>query len=136
IGEQAEAAAACGANIIYVSGLGALGYQGLPPEAEFATQEQRVADYLRRAKQGGIRLAIGYVCATSMVKLNTFDRNWPEEFRKPFKTAPSEWRQVDRQGKVLKSWYGGDYESACMNNPDWRSYEKFMIRQQMAAGCD
>ena len=31
IGDQAEAAAASGADIIYVTGLGGLGYMGLPP---------------------------------------------------------------------------------------------------------
>jgi hypothetical protein len=136
IGDQADAAAASGANIIYASGLGALGYQGLPAEPEFLKQKEHVAAYVTKARKSGIRLAIGYVCATSIVKLDTFDRHWPESLRKRFHSAPAEWRQIDRNGKPLKSWYGGDYEPACMNNPDWRSYEKFMVRQQLEAGCD
>jgi len=136
IGNQADVAAASGANIIYVSGLGALGYQGLPPEQEFARQKNAVEAYLAHAKKQGIRLAIGYICATSIVKLNTFDSNWSVGFRAGFHSRPSSWRQVDRNGKVLKSWYGGDYEPACMNNPDWRAYEKFMVREQLSAGCD
>src|SRR5881394_1860200 len=116
IGEQAEAAAASGANIIYVTGLGAWGYLGLPPEKEFATQKQAATDYIARARKGGIRLAIGYVCATSLVKLSTFDRHWPEDLRSQFRSPPAEWRQMDREGKPLKWWYSGDYEAACMNN--------------------
>ena len=36
-GDQAEAAAASGATIIYATGLGGAGYSGLPPQTEFAT---------------------------------------------------------------------------------------------------
>jgi hypothetical protein len=134
--DQAEAAAASGANIIYVSGLGALGYEGLPASDELLKQHRQVSAYLKRAKEHGIKLAIGYVCATSIVKLDSFDRNWSEELRRRFHSRPAEWRQQDRQGKPLKSWYGGNYEPACMNHPDWRAYEKYMIRQQLEAGCD
>lgn len=136
IGEQAEAAAASGATIIYTSGLGEAGYQGLSPQKEFQATQQKVADYNRSAKQKGIELAIGYLCATSMVKLDTFDKNWSDEFRKQFTTRPAEWRQQDRQGKPLASWYGGDYSAACMTNPDWRAYEHAMIRYQLETGHD
>jgi len=136
IGEQAAAAAASGANIIYASGLGGLGYSGLPPAEELARQCRASAEYVRRAKSRGIRLALGYLCATSIVKLETFDQNWSPEFRARFHTAPAQWRQQDRDGKPLPSWYGGDYQPACMNNPDWRAYEKFMVRQQLETGHD
>jgi hypothetical protein len=136
IGEQAEAAAASGANIIYASGVGALGYAGLPPAAELDQAKQAAAAYVKRAKQDGIKLAIGYVCATSIVKLDTFDTNWPPELRAQLKTPPAQWLQQDKDGKPLPSWYGGDYRPACMNNPDWRTYEKFMVRQQLEAGHD
>jgi hypothetical protein len=135
-GEQAETAAASGANIIYVSGLGGLGYEGLASPEELAKQRKATTTYLRRAKDLGIRLAIGYVCATSIVKLDAFDKNWPPEFRARFHLPPSAWRQQDRKGNPLPSWYGGDYQPACMNNPDWRTYERFMVRQQLEAGCD
>ncbi|HSU55719.1 MAG TPA: hypothetical protein VLT36_16810, partial [Candidatus Dormibacteraeota bacterium] len=69
-------------------------------------------------------------------KLKDFDRNWPTPLREQFKTVPAEWLQKDQNGRSLPSWYGGDYEPACMNNPDWRAYEKFMIRQQLESGCD
>src|SRR5437588_975592 len=59
IGGQAEAAAASGANIIYVSGLGALGYQGLPSAEQMRKQREATVTYLRAAKRNGIRLAIG-----------------------------------------------------------------------------
>ncbi|HEU0037967.1 MAG TPA: hypothetical protein VFR76_01715, partial [Verrucomicrobiae bacterium] len=99
IGAQAEAAAASGATIIYATGLGALGYQGLPPADELKRQCDAAAAYTRSAKRRGIRLVLGYVCATSIVKLDTFDRNWAPEFRAQFTTPPSEWRQQDRNGK-------------------------------------
>ena len=136
IGVQAEAAAASGSTIIYSSGVGEAGYQGLPPQKEFATLRKNVSEYSRRAKELGIELNIGYLCATSIVKLDTFDKNWTDEFRAQFKTRPAEWRQQDRQGKPLASWYGGDYNPACMSNPDWRAYEHAMIRYQLEAGCD
>src|SRR5690348_14893317 len=136
IGNQADAAARSGANIIYVTGLGGFGYNGLPEQTELAAQKQATAAYLKQARTHGIHLAIGYVCATSIVRLDQFDRHWPDELRREFHSAPSEWRQQDRNGKVLRSWYGDDDEAACMNNPDWRAYERFVVRQQIEAGCD
>ena len=136
IADQAEAAAASGANIIYVSGLGTFGYQGLPSSEEMFRQRRATTTYLRNAKHNGIHLAIGYVCATSIVKLDTFNKEWSPAFRSQFRTPPSEWRQQDRNGNSLPSWYGGDYQPACMNNPDWRLYERFMVRQQLECGCD
>lgn len=136
IGEQAEAAAASGATIIYGTGVGGLGYLGLPPENEFIAQRFAVSEYNRKAKEKGVRLALGYLCATSIVKLNAFDKNWGKEFREKFKSPPSAWRQVDRQGNPLPSWYGGDYQPACMNHPDWRAYQMFMVRQQLETGHD
>src|SRR2546427_3461454 len=105
IGGQAEAAAASGANIIYVSGLGALGYQGLPSAEQMRKQREATVTYLRAAKRNGIRLAIGYVCATSMVNLKTFDQNWTANFRARFRAPPSEWRQQDEHRNPLPSWY-------------------------------
>ena len=136
IGEQAEAAVASGATVLYVSGIGALGYGGLPAFEELRHQQQATKTYLRNAKSKGLRLALGYLCATSIVKLDTFDQKWPPEFRAQFHARPAEWRQVDRQGHFLRSWYEGDYEPACMNNPDWRAYEHFMVRAQLESGCD
>lgn len=136
IPDQGEVAAASGANIIYATGVGSLGYTGLPAWMELERQRLATANYLNGVRKSGIKLALGYVCATSIVKLNQFDTNWPAEFRAQFSTAPAKWLQVDRQGKPLASWYGGDYLPACMNNPDWRKYERFMVRQQLEAGCD
>jgi len=136
IGNQATTAGRSGANIIYVTGLGGIGYNGLPDQTELTKQRQATIDYLSQAKRNGIRLAIGYVCATSIVKLDQFDRHWPDDLRRQFHASPAEWRQQDRRGKVLRSWYGGDYEAACMNNPDWRTYERVIVRQQLETGCD
>src|SRR5206468_9215682 len=77
-----------------------------------------------------------YVCATSIVKLESFDRNWTADFRAQFSSAPGNLLQQDRDGKPMASWYGGDYRPACMNNPNWRAYEKFIVRQQLEAGHD
>lgn len=136
IAEQAPAAAASGATILYSTGLGDLGYMGLPKPAQLAEARDHTMTYLHDASGRGIRLAIGYVCATSIVKLDQFDRNWTPEFRARFKTPPAQWLQRDRDGKPLASWYGGDYRPACMNNPDWRTYEKEIVRLQLEAGHD
>jgi len=136
IGEQADAAAASGVNIIYATGLGGIGYLGLPTETNLAAECKRIAAYNHTARRNGIRVILGYVCATSIVKLDTFDANWSAEFRRQFKTPPSEWRQQGRDGKPLPSWYGGDYQPACMNNPDWRAYQKFIVHQQLTTGHD
>jgi hypothetical protein len=134
IGGQAEAAAASGATINYSGGLGEAGYQGLPTPNDFAALRKSVGEYSRRAKQLGIELNFGYLCATSIVKLDTFDKNWTNEFRSQFKTRPTEWRQQDRHGKPLASWYGGDYQPACMDNPDWRAYERVLVRHELETG--
>jgi hypothetical protein len=136
IGGQADAAAASAATIICAGGLGEAGYHGLPSPNDFAALRKSVSDYSRRAKELGIELNIGYLCATSIVKLDTFDKNWTDEFRAQFKTRPAEWRQQDRHGKPLASWYGGDYQPACMSNPDWRAYERAMVRYQLETGHD
>ena len=136
IGNQAETAAASGANIIYCTALGTFGYQGLPGENELAKARQDSLAYNRKAKARGIRLAIGYVCATSIVKLDKFDAHWSPQFRAQFHTPPAEWRQLDKNGQPLPSWYGGEYQPACMNNPDWRAYEKCMVGWQLEAGQD
>src|SRR5437867_1868517 len=81
IGDQAEAAAASGATILYVTGFGGLGYGRLPVPEELAKQRQATLAYLRNARSHGIKLAIGYICATSIVKLEAFDKNWTPDFR-------------------------------------------------------
>src|SRR3954468_20446672 len=67
IGEQAETAAASGATIIYDSGFGAIGYQGLGTPEELQAAHEGFGSYLAKARGAGIQLAIGYVCATSIV---------------------------------------------------------------------
>jgi hypothetical protein len=136
IGDQAPAAAASGATIIYTTGFGPMGYLGLPEPEKLARARDSVSAYIGDARGRGVRLSIGYVCATSIVKVGTFDRNWTPEFRGKFKTPPGDWLQQDHDGKSLPSWYGGDYRPACMNNPDWRTYEKELVRLQLQAGND
>ncbi len=134
IGRQAESAAESGATILYTTGLGEVGYGGIPAQEEFKKLLTSARDYSDQAKVRGIELTIGYLCATSIVKLDSFDKNWTPEFRGQFRTRPGEWRQQDRQGRPLASWYGGDYSPACMNNPDWRAYERAMVRYQLETG--
>ncbi len=136
IGEQADAALASGATIIYATGFGGVGYEGVRSGKEMEKIRRSSADYIRRAKANGIRLALGYVCATSIVKLETFDRNWTQKYRAQFSSPPAQWLQQDRNGNPLPSWYGGDYRPACMNNPDWRTYEKSIVCEQIKSGHD
>lgn len=136
ISDQADAAAASGATIIYTGGFGSLGYEGLPQPDALKNAGKEFAAYVQKARSLGIQLAVGYVCATSIVRLDTFDQNWTRAFRAKFSSPPTDWLQCDRDGKPLPSWYGGDYRPACMNNPDWRTYEHFMVRQQLDAGHD
>jgi len=136
IGEQAEAAAGSGANIIYATGFGGVGYGGLPAPEQLEALGTTYGDYLRRARAAGIRLALGYVCATSIVKLDAFDRQWGADLRRQLSTPPATWLQQDRDGQPLASWYAGDYRPACMNHPDWRAYQKFVVRLQLECGHD
>ena len=136
MGDQADAALASGANILYVTGVGSLGYQGLPAHEQLRAQQRAAAEYLGTARNRGLKIGLGYVCATSMVNLEAFDQNWTPEFRREFHSPPAQWRQQDRHGQPLPSWYGGNYQAACMNNPDWRTYERFMVQAQLEAGCD
>jgi hypothetical protein len=136
ISDQASAAAASGATVIYSTGIGGIGYAGLPPQPQIDELLAKTRTYLLGARKAGITLAIGYVCATSIVNLDAFDKNWPAPFRKQFKSPPRNWLQVGIDGKPLPSWYGGNYQPACMNNPDWQLYEKAMVKMQLEAGHD
>jgi hypothetical protein len=111
-------------------------YQGMRPSDDMKRAHAATVDYLRQARADGIRLAFGYICATSIVNLPQFDRHWPAEFRSKFSSAPADWLQQDRDGRPLASWYGGDYRPACMNHPDWRRYQKSVVHLQLDAGFD
>jgi hypothetical protein len=50
IGDQADAAAASGANIIYDSGFGAMGYEGLPVPEKLVEAGRSIKAYVRQAK--------------------------------------------------------------------------------------
>ena len=134
IGHQAEAAAQCGVTVIYASGVGGDGYSGLPAPEQWRTRLADEAAYARKARELGITTVLGYLCATSIIGLDTFDDHWTDEQRAEFGSAPETWLQQDVEGKPLPSWYGGAYTPACMNNPDWRTYEKYMVRQQLENG--
>lgn len=135
-GKQAEAAAASGVTVIYATGLGSDGYTGLPPADQWEAHCKDSRDYGVHAKSLGIQGVLGYLCATSIVGLDTFDANWPPDLRNAVNSPPSAWRQQDSNGNVLPSWYGGDYHPACMNHPDWQAYQRFMVGAQIAAGHD
>src|SRR5687768_16752197 len=64
IAEQADAVAASGFNIIYGTGCGGVGYDGLPPADKLAALLADSARYNRHARAQGIKLILGYVCAT------------------------------------------------------------------------
>src|SRR5260370_42522904 len=99
-------------------------YEGMRPSEQMKESGDAIATYVRKSKKDGIRLAFGYVCATSIVDLSNFDRNWQQDFRGQYSSPPAQWLQQDARGNALPSWYGGKYAPACMSNPDWRKYEK------------
>ena len=107
-GHQAEAAAACGVTVIYASGLGGDGYGGLPAADQWAERQKTEAAYAKRAKELGIKTVLGYLCATSIVGLDTFADNWTSAQRAEFGSTPDAWLQQGADGKPLASWYGGD----------------------------
>lgn len=133
---QAEAAAASGATIIYATGMGGAGYTGLPGGDALNQQLEEVRAYNANARAKGIEIVLGYLCATSIVKLETFDAGWTEEMRAAFGSGPAAWLQQGRDGQPLPSWYGGDYRPACMNHPGWRAYQRHMVRMQLETGHD
>lgn len=135
-GAQAEAAAKCGATVIYASGIGGDGYGGIPAPEEWQQRLEAVRAYTKKAHDLGIPVVIGYLCATSIVGLEGFDKHWTPEFRAKFPTPAAQWLQVDAEGQSLPSWYGGEYRPACMNNPVWRAYQKELIRFQLETGHD
>src|SRR3954463_12510520 len=59
IGDQAPAAAAAGCNIIYTTGVGSLGYAGLPAQTQLEKTSRDASAYLADAKKRGIKVAIG-----------------------------------------------------------------------------
>ncbi|NLV40985.1 MAG: hypothetical protein GXY15_07130 [Candidatus Hydrogenedentes bacterium] len=134
--EQAETAAACGATIIYATGLGMDGYTGIPAAETWEAHRAQCRNYNKKAHVAGIQGILGYLCATSIVGLDTFDANWTDDMRAEFGSAPADWLQQDAEGKPLPSWYGGDYRPACMNHPGWRAYQRFMVRSQIETGHD
>ena len=93
-------------KILYASGLGGEGYSGLPDAPQWAARRQAAADYVRQSKSLGIPLVLGYLCATSIIDLPAFDAHWDPSLRARFHTPPSAWRQQDRNGRPLPSWYG------------------------------
>lgn len=135
-GKQAEAAVASGVTVIYATGLGSDGYTGLPPSDQWEAHRQDASAYAKHAKSLGIQAVLGYLCATSIVGLDAFDDNWPPELRQSLHSGPAEWRQQDSEGNFLPSWYEGAYHPACMNHPDWRTYERFMVSAQLETGHD
>ncbi len=134
--KQAEPAYQCGVSVIYACGVGVQGYIGIPPEDEWEKAKNDAQQYAQYAKSLGIPVVLGYLCSTSIVGLKNFDKNFPAELKNRLSTPPSEWLQQDIDGKPLPSWYGGEYNPACMNNPDWQIYQKYMVKTQLELGLD
>jgi hypothetical protein len=135
--EQLDAAIASRCTVMYASGLGALSYGGLPPKARLETELARMTAYNRRARAGGIGIVLSYLCATSIVNLDTFAANWDDYFPgRPVGFAPGKMLQQDINGNNLPSWYGGAYAPADMWNPYWRQYTRHGIKLAVASGHD
>jgi len=137
VGEQLESALACGCTGIYATGLGARSYFGLPSKADLAGHLDHLKDYNRRAHERGVRIVFGYLCATSIVNIEDFAKNWDDYFPgRPEDFEPGRMLQQDIEGKDLPSWYGGSYAPADMWNPHWRTYEKHALKLTIEAGHD
>jgi len=134
--KQAEPAYQCGVSVIYATGVGVCGYMGIPSSEQWEKTKQDVQKYVQHAKSLGIPVVLGYLCSTSIVGIETFDKNWQPELKQQFSSTPNNWLQQNIKGEPLPSWYGGDYHPACMNHPDWRKYEKYMVKTSLEIGLD
>ncbi|MGC8737191.1 MAG: hypothetical protein ACP5UA_00935 [Candidatus Hydrogenedens sp.] len=72
--KQAEPAYQCGVSVIYATGLGVCGYMGIPPAEQWENTKRDVHEYVQHTKSLGIPILLGYLCSTSIVGLETFDR--------------------------------------------------------------
>ena len=135
--EQLESVMASGGTAIYASGVGTLSYRGLPPKAELDRCLDHLREYNRRARTGGVRLVLSYLCATSITHIADFAKNWDDYFRgRPREFDPIRMLQQDIDGKDLPSWYGAPYWPADMWNPYWREYQKRAIKLAIESGHD
>jgi len=134
--KQAEPAYECGVSVLYATGVGVCGYMGIPPAEQWENVKQDVQKYVQYAKSLGIPVVLGYLCSTSIVGLETFDQNWQPELKQQFSSPPNSWLQQNVKGESLPSWYGGDYRPACMNHPDWKKYQKYMVKTSLEIGLD
>lgn len=134
--KQAEPAYECGVSVLYATGVGVCGYMGIPPAEQWENIKRDVQKYVQHAKSLGIPVVLGYLCSTSIVGLETFDQNWQPEFKQQFSSPPNSWLQQNVKGEPLLSWYGGDYRPACMNHPEWKKYQKYMVKTSLEIGLD
>ena len=80
---------------------------------------------------------LSYLCATSIVGIADFARNWDEYFPgRPPQFDPRRMLQQDIRGRDLPSWYGSGYAPADMWNPEWREYQKLAVRLAVETGHD
>jgi len=100
-GEQAEAAIASGATILYATGLGVDGYSGLPSQSTLLQHIESSKGYNTHSKSHGVQRMLGYVCATSMIGLETFDAHGPRNFEPTSK--PRRLNGDSRIAKVARS---------------------------------
>lgn len=137
INQQMDAAIASGCTVVYATGLGRYSYTGLPARAEMETYLAELREYNRKAHAGGARVVLSYLCATSIVGVDTFDAHWDDYFPgRPAGFAPKRMLQQDIKGNNLPSWYGGNYAPADLWNPYWRQYAKLTIKLAADSGHD
>ena len=133
---NAAVAAANGANVIFAAGVGEFARQGIPSPDEWERVRQAAAIYNQQARRDGIKFIFGRVNATSLPNPADFSSEWSPEFRALFLSTPTTWRQQNILGQPLSSPGDRQDGQACMNNPDWRAYERFVVRAQLETGCD
>jgi hypothetical protein len=137
VGAQAPAATAAGCTVVYATGIGAVSYSGLPPRPQMDALLAECASYNRDARARGARIVLSYLCATSIVNVETFAANWDDYFPdRPAGFSPGQMLQQDIRGNTLSSWYGGRYAPADMWNPHWRAYTRRTIALAVESGHD
>jgi hypothetical protein len=137
LSDQADAAADSRCTLIYATGIGRYSYSGLPPKAEMEAYLATLREYNRKAHARGVGIVLSYLCATSIVNIQTFAANWNDYFPdRPADFTPDKMLQQDIQGNNLPSWYGGAYRPADMWNPYWRQYTKLCVKLALESGHD
>ena len=134
VNQQIDSVAASGCTVTY-AGLGGYSYTGLPAKADLQKLITDVKAYNFRGHSKNVPVMLSYLCATSIVNIDTFTKNWKDYAPDlPDGIDANTLLQKDINGNNLPSWYGAPYNPADMWNPVWRQYQKFLIKLVIQSG--